>query len=252
VIQACLNGNRSPDEHPELPVTPEQLGRDARATVAAGAASLHVHPRDASGAETLEPVAIAAAVHAIRVAAPRTELSLSTGLWIAGDDPAARLRAISGWTERPDLCSVNFSEPGWEELIALLVERGIEVEAGLWQASDAEALAGSGLVESWGAGSRGRGRRHLPVRRILIEPHEESGEDAVARAVEIGTVLDRAAIPTPRLYHGYGPATYAVIDAARQAGHDVRIGFEDVLTLRDGTVAADNAALVAALARRDG
>jgi uncharacterized protein (DUF849 family) len=247
MIQACLNGNRSPDAHPQLPVTPEQRGRDAGACVAAGATSLHAHPRDDSGAETLEPAAIAAAVHAIRVAAPRTELSLSTGLWIAGDDPAARLRAIAGWTERPDLCSVNFSEPGWEELIALLVERGIAVEAGLWQASDAEALAGSGLVESWGAGSRGRGRHHLPVRRILIEPHEESGEAAVARAVEIGGVLDRAAIPTPRLYHGYGRATYAVIDAARAAGHDVRIGFEDVLTFRDGTQAPDNAALVAAL-----
>lgn len=247
MIQACLNGNRAPDAHPELPVTPEQLGRDARACVAVGAGSLHVHPRDESGAETLEPVAIAAAVHAIRVAAPRTELSLSTGLWIAGDDPAARLRAISGWTERPDLCSVNFSEPGWDELVALLVERGIEVEAGLWQASDAEALAGSGLVESWGAGSRGRGRRHLPVRRILIEPHEASGSDAVARAIEIGTILDRAAIPTPRLYHGYGAATYDVIDAARQAGHDVRIGFEDVLTFRDGREAPDNASLLSAL-----
>jgi len=247
MIQACLNGNRAPDAHPELPVTPEQLGRDARACVAVGAGSLHVHPRDSDGAETLEPVAIAAAVHAIRVAAPRTELSLSTGLWIAGDDPAARLRAISGWTERPDLCSVNFSEPGWDELVALLVERGIEVEAGLWQASDAEALAASGLVESWGAGSRGRGRRHLPVRRILIEPHEASGSDAVARAIEIGTILDRAAIPTPRLYHGYGPATYDVIDAAREAGHDVRIGFEDVLTFRDGREASDNAALLSAL-----
>jgi uncharacterized protein (DUF849 family) len=252
MIQACLNGNRSPDEHPALPVTPEQLGADARATVAAGAGSLHVHPRDETGAETLEPVAIAAAVHAIRVAAPRTELSLSTGLWIAGDDPQARLRAISGWTERPDLCSVNFSEPGWDELIALLVERGIEVEAGLWQVSDAEALAGSGLVESWGGGSPGRGRRHLPVRRILIEPHEQSGEDAVAMAVAIGAVLDRAAIPAPRLYHGYGLPTYAVVDAAHERGHDVRIGFEDVLTFRDGTVAADNAALIAALARRDG
>jgi uncharacterized protein (DUF849 family) len=244
VIQACLNGNRAPDEHPALPVTPEQLGRDARATVGAGAGSLHVHPRDASGAETLEPVDVAAAVHAIRVASPRTELSLSTGLWIAGGDAAARLRAISAWTERPDLCSVNFSEPGWEELIALLVERGIEVEAGLWSVEDAEALAGSGLVESWGAGSRGRGRRHLPVRRVLVEPHDASPEDAVARAAAIDRVLDRAAIPTPRLHHGYGPATYSVIDAALARGHDVRIGFEDVLVMRDGSVARDNAALL--------
>jgi uncharacterized protein (DUF849 family) len=251
VIQACLNGSRAPGEHPALPLTPEQLGRDASATVAAGAGSLHVHPRDASGAETLEPVAVAAAVHAIRVASPRTELSLSTGLWIAGDDPAARLRAVSAWTERPDLVSVNLSEPGWEELIALLTERGIGIEAGLWRVEDAEALAASeGVVEMWGSGSRGSGRRHLPVRRVLIEPHEPDGAEAVAVAAAIGTVLDRAAIPTNRLHHGYGPATWAVLDAAVERGRDIRIGFEDVLELPDGTPAPDNAALVAAAVAR--
>jgi uncharacterized protein (DUF849 family) len=248
MIQACLNGSRSPAEHPRLPVTPAQLGRDAAAAVAAGAGSLHVHPRDASGAETLEPVAVAAAVHAIRVASPRTELSLSTGLWMAGGDVEARLRAVSGWTERPDLASVNVSEPGWEALIALLAERGIEVEAGVWSVEDAEALAASGLVESWGAGSHGRGRRHLPVRRVLVEPHDEDAEAAVARAAAIDEALNRAAIPTPRLHHGYGPATWAVLAAAAPRAHDVRIGFEDVLTFADGSPAPDNAALVAALA----
>jgi uncharacterized protein (DUF849 family) len=242
MIQACLNGARGADEHPALPVTPEQLESDARAVVAAGAGSLHIHPRDASGAETLEPAAVAEAVHAIRVAAPRVELSVTTGLWIAGED---RMRQIAGWTERPDLCSVNFSEPGWEPLIALLSERGIEVEAGIATVEDAEALAASGLVESWGAGSRGRGRRHLPVRRVLVEVEDGDDDAAVERAAAIDRVLDRAAIPTPRLHHGFGPPTYAVIDAALARGHDVRIGLEDVLVLRDGSVAAGNAALVA-------
>ena len=247
MIQACLNGSRAPGEHPALPLTPAELARDAAATLAAGAAALHVHPRDASGAETLEPAAVAAAVRAIRAAAPRSELSLSTGLWITGGDVQARAAAISGWTDRPDFASVNVSEPGWEELIALLSERGIDIEAGVWTVEDAEALAASGLVESWGGGSRGRGRHHLPVRRILVEPHDEDAAAAAARAAAIDAVLDRAAIPTPRLHHGYGPATYAVIDAARARGHDVRIGLEDVLTLRDGAPAADNAALIAGL-----
>jgi uncharacterized protein (DUF849 family) len=167
---------------------------------------------------------------------------------MTGGDVDARMRAISGWTERPDLASVNFSEPGWEELIGLLAERGIEVEAGLWSVEDAEALAGSGLVESWGAGSRGRGRRHRPVRRVLVEPHDEDAGEAVARAAAIDAVLDRAAIPTPRLHHGYGPATWAVLEAAVARGRDIRIGFEDVLTFADGSTAPDNAALVASLA----
>jgi uncharacterized protein (DUF849 family) len=240
VIQCCLNGARTPAEHPAVPITPEQLGADARAVVLAGAGSLHVHPRGADGAESLAPADVADAVHAIRVASPRTELSLTTGSWIFGDDVDARLRAISGWTERPDLCSVNVGEAGWEDVVALLLERGIETEAGVATVEEAEALAASGLVESWGAGSRGRGRRHLPVRRILVEVDGEDAAEALA-------VLDRAAIPTPRLHHGYELPTYAVIDAARARGRDVRVGLEDTLVLRDGARAPDNAALVAAL-----
>jgi uncharacterized protein (DUF849 family) len=244
VIQACLNGARAPDEHPALPVTPEALASDAAAAVAAGARSLHVHPRDESGAETLAPAPVAAAVRAIRAAVPRVELSLSTGLWIAGP---GRMDAIAGWTDRPDLCSVNVSEAGWEELVALLTERGIEVEAGVSSVEEAAALADSGLVETWGRGSRGGGRRHRPVRRILVEP---DGDDQVALAAAIENALTRAAVPTNRLYHGFGPETWAVLDAA--GGHDIRIGLEDVLVLPDGSPAPDNTALVAAAVARYG
>src|SRR5699024_6060139 len=109
LLQACLNGDRT---EPQVPKSAAELAAAAAACVAAGARSLHCHPRDGDGRETLAPADVAAAVHAIRVAAPRTELSLSTGLWIAGDDVDARARAIAGWTERPDLVSVNVSEEG--------------------------------------------------------------------------------------------------------------------------------------------
>jgi uncharacterized protein (DUF849 family) len=184
-------------------------------------------------------------VHAIRAALPRTELSLTTGLWITGGDVDARARAIAGWTERPDLVSVNVSEEGWTELAGLLTERGIGVEAGVWSVADVSALADSGLVERWGRGSAGRGRRHLPVRRILVEPPSESGPDAVALAADIDAAVDAAAIPTPRLHHGVGEATWAVLEAAAAAGRDIRIGYEDTLTLPGGRPAPDNASLVA-------
>jgi uncharacterized protein (DUF849 family) len=221
--------------------------------VAAGAGSLHCHPRDGDGRETLAPPDVAAAVHAIRVAVPRTELSLSTGLWITGGDLDARARAIAGWTERPGLVSLNVSEEGWTELAALLAERGIGIEAGVWTVADVEALAESGLVEVWARsprGARGRGRRHPPVRRILVEPPSASGPDAVTLAAEIDAALDAAAIPVPRLHHGSGAATWAVLDAAVPLGRDIRIGFEDTIALPDGTPAEDNAALVSVAAAR--
>ena len=51
VLQACLNGDRDAG----VPRTPDELAAEARACIAAGAASIHVHPRDAHGDETLEP-----------------------------------------------------------------------------------------------------------------------------------------------------------------------------------------------------
>jgi hypothetical protein len=122
----------------------------------------------------------------------------------------------------------------------------------VWATADVESLAESGLVERWGRGSRGHGRRHLPVRRILVEPPSESGPDAVALAAEIDAALDAAAIPTPRLHHGFAVATWAVLDAAAPLGRDIRVGFEDTLVLPDGSAAPDNAALVAAAAQRYG
>ena len=239
VLQACLNGDRETG----VPRTPDELATDAKACAAAGVVSVHVHPRDDDGHETLEARHIAAAVRALRAAVPRVEISLSTGVWITGGDVDARSRAIANWTERPDLVSLNLAEDGWRELAAQLAERGIGIEAGVWTARDAELLAESGLVAMWRKGSRGT-RHHPPVHRILVEPRSENAADAVAVAHEIDVALDAAAIPTARLHHGVGEATWAVLDAAVPLGREIRIGFEDVLTLPDGRRAPDNAALV--------
>jgi len=246
LLQACLNGDRASG----VPRTPSELAGAATACVNAGARSIHCHPRDAEGAETLEPAPVAAAVRAIRDAVPRTELTLSTGLWITHGDHEARMQAVAGWTERPDLASVNISEEGWPELAELLARRSIDVEAGVWTVAEVAALADSGLVARWGQGRHGSGRRHAPVVRILVEPRTDSGPDAVALARDIDDALQAAGIPTPQLHHGVGPATWQVLDAAVPRGRDIRIGFEDTDTLPDGRPAADNAALVAEAARR--
>jgi uncharacterized protein (DUF849 family) len=238
-LQACLNGDRDAG----VPRTPEELAAEAAACIAAGAVSIHAHPRDADGHETLDPQAIAAALRALRAAVPRAEISLSTGLWITAGDVDARTRAIEGWTVRPDLVSLNFAEEGCIELAKLLAERGIGIEAGIWTARDADVLADSRLVARWGRGARGT-RRHPPVHRILVEPRSENAAEAVQVAAEIDAALDAAAVPTARLHHGVGMATWAVLDAAVPRGRDIRIGLEDVLTLPDGRPAPDNAALV--------
>ena len=246
-VQACLNGDRETG----VPRAPEELAEAATACVAAGARSVHVHVRDADGHESLAPQDVAAVVRALRAAVPRTEISLSTGLWITHGDVEARASAIAGWTERPDLVSLNMAEDAWREAAELIAGRGIGIEAGIWTARDAELLAESGLVASWSRGARGT-RHHLPVHRVLVEPRSENPDEAVVVAGEIDAALDAASIPTARQHHGVGAATWAVMDAAVPLGREIRVGFEDVLTLPDGRRAPDNAALVVAAVLRYG
>ena len=92
---------------------------------------MHVHPRDASGRETL---AVDDAVRALR--AVDVEVSVSTGAWISDD----RLTEIAAWRELPDLASVNVMETGWRDLADLLVERGVGIEIGLAGEQDARAF----------------------------------------------------------------------------------------------------------------
>ena len=54
-VKACINGARTPDQHPSLPVTPDQLAAEALAAHQAGAKAVHMHPKTADGVDSLEP-----------------------------------------------------------------------------------------------------------------------------------------------------------------------------------------------------
>jgi uncharacterized protein (DUF849 family) len=212
-------------EHAAVPQTPSELAADAIAVRRAGAFAVHVHPRDASGAQTLVARASDAAVAAIRAAVPRLPIGLSTAQDI-DPDPFARAAAVRAWRQRPDFVSVNLSELGWPGVVRAALHAGIAVEAGLATPADAEELA--------------RGPFTHQVLRALVEVDGGAEEArAVAELIPDGV---------PQLWHGYGPRTWEVILAAAGAQVDVRVGLEDTLVLPDGSVAAGNAELVAAAA----
>jgi uncharacterized protein (DUF849 family) len=235
-LQAAVNGTRRPAEHDALPTTPDELARDARAVVEAGARAIHVHPRGDDGRESLAPAACDAAVAALREAVPDVEISLTTGLWITDGDVEARLEAVRGWSELPDCASLNLVEEGWRELGDLLAERGVWIEAGLFAPRHPEALADSGLVAH--------------CRRVLVEPQETSPETAVTTAGAVDGHLDRQGLQLPQLHHGLDLTTWAVLDAAVRRGREIRIGFEDTFALPDARRAGSNAELVAAAIER--
>ncbi|HZG89453.1 MAG TPA: 3-keto-5-aminohexanoate cleavage protein, partial [Pseudonocardia sp.] len=134
MLQAVLNGSRPEDAHPALPVLARHLARDARAVARLGITAVHVHPRDTDAQETLDPVHVGDAVAAIRAEVPQMEIGVTTGRWIQ-PDPGRRIEAVRAWGHlgvgKPDVCSVNVHEKGWEEVCAAAHQVGIGVELGV-------------------------------------------------------------------------------------------------------------------------
>ncbi|HEY2006683.1 MAG TPA: 3-keto-5-aminohexanoate cleavage protein [Solirubrobacteraceae bacterium] len=222
-VEACLNGGRTRAEHPGVPLAPAELAADAVAVQAAGAFAVHLHPRGRGGLPTLDAKECDAAVSAIRAAAPRLPIGLSTSAAI-DPDPFARAAAMTAWRHRPDFVSVNVNELGWMGVARAALHAGIAIEAGLAVPADAEALRGSSFA-------------HQILRVVVAVDGGADGAQAIAELTPEGV---------PQLWHGKGDRTWEVISAAGAAGIDVRVGLEDVLVLPDGRTAADNAELVAA------
>jgi uncharacterized protein (DUF849 family) len=222
-VKACLNGARTRAEHPAVPRTAAELAADAVAARRAGAFAVHLHPRAADGAQTMDAAVCDAAVAAIRAAVPGLPVGLSTSEVIERD-PFARAAAVKAWRRPPDFVSVNLSELGWAGIARAALHVGVAVEAGLATPADAEELARSPFAHQ--------------VLRALVEV-----DGGVEQAQAVAQLIpDRV----PQLWHGYGERTWEVISAGAAAGHDVRVGLEDVLVLPGGDAAAGNGELVAA------
>ncbi|NYH52147.1 uncharacterized protein (DUF849 family) [Nocardiopsis arvandica] len=229
-IVACLNGDRRPGAHPALPVSVDQVVADAHAVVAAGATEIHVHPRNSSGAESLEPQVVAPLMERLQAEGPGVPVSLTTSL-SAEADPWRRYDLVQRWAASalPDSVTVNLHEAGSVDLIRLLEDRRIGVEAGVWTVEAARILVATGLEAA----------------AVLVEPTQVAVEDARRNADAILSLLDRAGVDRPRMLHGADATAWPVLEAAVSAGYDIRMGLEDTMRLPDGEEAHDNAALVA-------
>jgi uncharacterized protein (DUF849 family) len=230
-VKACINGARTPDQHPNLPVSPQELAGEAVAARDAGALAVHMHPKTADGVDSLLPETVDAAVAAVRQAAPGLPLGVTTGYW-ALPDAAQRLSAVREWSVLPDFTSLNWHEPGSPELAELLLSRGLGVEVGIFHAEAAASWAESDIA------------RHCM--RVMIELGPEADTDTA------DDLLDRvrsANSPAPVLLHGLDDSCWPLLEHAGRVGVQTRIGMEDTLRLPDGSTAAGNADLVAAAVR---
>ncbi|WP_208760039.1 3-keto-5-aminohexanoate cleavage protein [Paenarthrobacter nitroguajacolicus] len=233
LLQACLNGDRPVAEHPRLTAHPVDFAHEAAEAAAAGAQSLHVHPKNHRGEDSLEARHVASWLKALRAACPGIPLGVTTGAWIV-PDPATRLKMIESWVELPDFASVNWHEHGAEDVARALHARGIGIEAGIWHAEGARQWAASPL--------------HNKCLRVLVEIQDIPAENVTAEAESLVAFARTRAGTTPILLHGEDRSAWPALGLAARWGLDSRIGLEDTLLLPDGTLATGNAQLVAAAA----
>jgi uncharacterized protein (DUF849 family) len=233
LLKACLNGPRLPGDHPALPVSPHELARDTARVAAAGAGAVHLHVKDASGADTLDGDNVAAVVSAVRVVAPGLPVGVTTGAWAVAE-PTQRAELVRTWQVFPDFASVNWHEAGAVALAEELLQLGVGVEAGLWH---------SEAVQSWLTWQH---RDHCL--RVLVELPD--GLDPTKTVKEADLLLASVASGVGNtvqvLLHGEGSSCWPALRHAADRGLATRIGLEDTLELPDGTPAPDNLALVEA------
>jgi len=227
-LQAALNGDR---QHNAAPRSPEAIGRDTAAVVAAGAHSVHIHAYDDAGSETLGAAECGAVVRAIRAYSPGTPISLTTSAEIVAD-PTERMKAVQAWTDLPDFVTANQGENGITELCAYLLSRGVGIEAGLLSPADARCFVTSPLRDQ--------------CHRIMIEPLSPDPNIALKQATEMEAILSDAGITLSQVHHGYDGSCWAVNERALMRGHGIRTGLEDVVQLPNGQPAKNNSEMVEA------
>ncbi|MBF6328131.1 3-keto-5-aminohexanoate cleavage protein [Nocardia transvalensis] len=231
MLQVCPNGPRSRADCAGLPISANELATSARAAIEAGAQDIHLHPKSSGGRDTLEPAVVAEVVTRVRAAVPGIPVGVTTGAWTE-PDPRRRAELVYSWTALPDHASVNWHEPGAELVAAALLERGVDIEAGIFSGTDAAQRFRSSPLAS-------------RVLRVLAEVMDTDPTTAPATAAALLTELGPD-VPAPILLHGENGGAWPVLRVAVAAGLDTRIGLEDVLHDPDGNPVGDNAVLVRA------
>ena len=132
----------------------------------------------------------------------------------------------------PDFASVNWHEPGAEELARLLLSKGLGVEVGIFHAEAAASWAASDIAAH--------------CMRVMIELQ---GDGDTATADDLLSQVMAAGSPAPVLLHGFDESCWPLLEHAGRRGVQTRIGLEDTVRLPDGSSPSGNADLVSAAVR---
>lgn len=240
-IAVAPNGaRRTKADHPRLPMTPAETAREAAAAREAGAAMLHLHIRDRAGVHLLEAELYRAALAAARAEAGPDMLLQITTEAVGRYAPAEQIALVDAL--RPASVSLALREVFADEAGAAALFRRMEGWGTLYQIIlyDTADLARMEALQARGLLPGGP----LPVLPVMGR-YSGTGAEAAELEAYLAAGITRHAFMLCAF--GAREAEF-MAEGARHGGH-ARVGFENNLWLPDGSVAPDNAALVAAVAQ---
>ncbi|TCV68632.1 3-keto-5-aminohexanoate cleavage protein [Neorhizobium sp. S3-V5DH] len=233
-------GRRLKADHPALPLSPAELAGCAADCLEAGASMIHVHVRDGDGRHCLDVERYRAAIGAIRaLVSDRLIVQVTTealGLFM----PPEQIDLIR--MLQPEACSMALREivpdASYEGDFAAVLEwmRRVRItpQIILYDHGDVERLQDMrrrGLIPS----------EDIPVLFVLgrYTTHQQSSSADLQEFLKVAPFFAHWSMCA------FGKDEAACAVAAALMGGHVRLGFENNLLLPDGTVAANNAALIA-------
>ncbi|MDQ1710515.1 MAG: 3-keto-5-aminohexanoate cleavage enzyme [Frankiaceae bacterium] len=240
ITVAPTGAESDPSAAPSLPVTTAALVEAGLACAAAGAAVIHVHVRDETGASTVDVARYRDAVGALRAATPLV-VQVSTGGAVT-DSEDDRIGVLDCGAESASLTlgTVNFGDDifvnRWPFVVRLyqrMRELGVTPEFECFDTGHITAL--HRLLDKHGPPVGG----HVHVDFVCGVPGGMPGTAAaLAHAVSM--------LPAGATFSatGVGRSTLPIALATLAHGGHLRVGMEDTLTFLPGEPVRDNAQLV--------
>lgn len=259
IVTCAVTGNLTrPEQHPGLPITPEQIATASLDAARAGAAVVHIHVRDPqTGSPSMDIALYEDVINRIRAENSDLIINLTTGpggRFIPSDEnpriaaagttlmrPEDRVEHILRL--RPDICSLdlNTMNSGGDVVIntpknvkrmaAVIREAGVKPELEIFDSGDmhlARDLINEGVLDGPGLWTFVMGVKY--------------GFSASPETL----LYARNLLPAGAMWaaFGVGRFEFPMVAQAWLAGGHVRVGLEDNIYISKGVLAQSNAVLV--------
>ncbi|MGV1760977.1 3-keto-5-aminohexanoate cleavage protein [Rhizobium sp. A22-96] len=245
IAVAPNGGRRTKADHPAMPLTPSELARTAAECLDAGAAMIHVHVRKPDGSHLLDADAYRAVIATVEAEVSDRIIVQITSEALGQYRPHEQIAVVKA--VKPEAASLALRElvpdetyeSEFADLLSWMKQERVLPQIILYDPTEALRLADMmrrGLVP-W---------NDIPTLFVL-------GRYTVDQLSQPQDLLPFLAAEMPRFAHwsvcAFGRHEAACVSTGALLGGNVRVGFENNMSLPDGTLAPANTDLVGVVAQ---